>query len=281
MKKIILILGILVLSVNIQAGVGSFFKVSAKFVAKKVGIKTGTKVLSEASETAIKISCRETSELAITLAGKYGDNAVNIFTKYGDDAVKTTFKYGDEGLKLFSKQGDIAATIFKKYGDDEIGVFIKHGKELKPLIAKYGDDVIKPYIDHPGLGGKLVGIFGADAAKISGKMTDDAAITIIKNSNKFNKKSLVRRIFLNKSGKISKVKMGGLIAATIVSGAGIYKLSESVHGFITEPLSLKDWAILSVFILIISILIVIKNKKNYASQNPEEKSSTPFYFFSK
>ena len=268
MKKIVLILGILVLSVNVDAGLGGFLKVPGKFIAKKIGIKTGTKVLSEATETAIKISCRETSETAIKLAGKYGDDAVNIFTKYGDDAVKTTFRFGDEGLKLFSKQGDIAATIFKKYGDDGIGVFIKHGKELKPLMAKYGDDVIKPYIDHPGLGGKLVGIFGEDAAKISGKMTDDAAVTIIKNSNKFNKKSLVRRILLNKKGKISKVKIAAIVGAGTVGTVGSYTIIDKLHTFATSPLSLKDWIILSVFLMIISIMIVIKIK--YLRPNKEK-----------
>jgi hypothetical protein len=260
MKKAILILVVLVLSLKVEAGFETFLKLPAKYAAKKIGIKTGKKVLSETTEAAIKISCRETSEVAIKFAGKYGDDAVKIFRKYGDDAVKATIKYGDEGIKIFAKEGRVASSIFKKYGDDGIGVFIKHSKELKPLIAKYGDDVVKPYIEHPGLGGKLVEIFGRDAAKISGRMTDDAAITIIKNSNKFSKKSLVRRILLNKNGKLSKVKIAAIIGVGTVGTIGSYTIVDKLHTFATNPLSLKDWIILSVFLIIVSIIIVIKIK---------------------
>ena len=264
MKKIFLILGILVLSLNTYAGAGNLLKIPAKYILKKVGIKTGSEVLSEGTEVAIKISCRETTEMAVKLATKYGDDVGMLFAKYGDDAVRITAKYGDDAVKLFSKHGDDMMRITRKYGDDGIGVFIKHSKELRSLMTKYGDDIIKPYIDHPGLGGKLVEEFGEDAVKISGKMTDGAAIVMLKRAENVNKRSLINKILFYKNGKVNKKAMLALISGSAVAGGVATYKAERIFGFSSDSFELEPvhWISLSVLLLLICMYIVVSIKFN-------------------
>jgi hypothetical protein len=151
-RKLLIGLGLLLMSAPAQAGVGKAAQEAAEFVLKKFGM------------TAV----REGGE---AFAGRIA----SAVARHGDDVIAAVRKVGPKALSLADDAGENAPRLLRMlaaHGDDAARVFAR--PQALTLLSRYGDDVAEVLIKHNGIAEPLLASLGAPALKAMGALGPQA-----------------------------------------------------------------------------------------------------------
>ncbi len=95
---------------------------------------------------------------------------------HGDDASRALRRVGAGGVPLLEKHGAGAATILAKWGDDGLRLLATEGDAATALLSRHGDEAVDLMIRHPGVGGRLLEIFGPRVARSA--LSTEGAVTL-------------------------------------------------------------------------------------------------------